>query len=214
MVMENKNLLVIMARAPVAGKVKTRLIPAVGKKRAAMIYMTLLDRTARELSSSGNYQIELSCSPDTTHPKFRNYRLGLRIGLHRQPTGHLGRRMYRIIATGLQNHENVIIVGSDLTNLSRHRVESAFLSLQSNDLVLGLTEDGGYGLIGMKKSHAHVFRNMPWSSAKVARLTQERIRRSGLKLAVFEGLLDIDTLRDYRTWIRSPELALAGREIG
>ncbi len=192
-----------MAKSPVAGHVKTRLIPAMGKFRAAMVYRSLLDRTIRELSLSDHYRVVLSCSPDTTHPQFRHYLLRLRTRLWKQPTGHLGRRMYRIISLSLQNYENVIIVGSDVSNLSYRQVESAFSSLSYSDLVLGLTKDGGYGLIGMKRAHSYLFRNMSWSTAKVARLTRERIRRSGLKLVAFEGLLDVDTLRDYRNWMHS-----------
>lgn len=200
---KTKNLLVIMARAPIAGKVKTRLIPAMGKKRATLIYQILLDTITRELSPSDHYRLILSCTPETTHPKFTSYRLNRRIGIHKQPTGCLGRRMYRIIAAGLRKYQNVIIIGSDLTNLTRQQVENAFQTLHNNDLVLGLAQDGGYGLIGMKKNHPHIFRSMPWSSARVARLTLERIQRANLKLVTFTGLLDIDTPQDYRTWIRT-----------
>jgi len=192
-----------MARAPVAGKVKTRLIPAMGKKRAAITYQNLLDKITRELSPCDSYRLILSCTPDTTHPKFTSYRLNRRIGIHKQPTGHLGQRMYRIIAAGLRKHKNVIIVGSDLISPTCRQVENAFQALHTSDLVLGYTQDGGYGLIGMKKNHSCIFRSIPWGSSKVARLTRERIQRAGLKLATFTGLIDIDTPQDYRTWLRS-----------
>lgn len=196
-------LLVIMARAPVPGQVKTRLIPMLGRIGAARVYRRLLKDTVSRLACSNAYDIKISCSPDTLHPVFRSLARNYGCGLARQPLGKLGLRMSRIISRQLKTHDSVIVVGSDLVNLNTGRVEQAFRDLDLGaDLVLGKTLDGGYGLIGMKRLHSELFTGVPWSSPRVADITLNKARRLGLQVGISEGLLDIDHPQDYYRWLK------------
>lgn len=193
--------LVVMARAPVAGRVKTRLIPYLGRHRAARVYRHLLVETVRRLGQSRAYQMKLSCTPDIRHPLFHRLERDKQLSLVRQPAGNLGQRMLRIFSHELVQHESVIIVGTDLVNLDPGRVEQAFADLQEGaDVVLAKTLDGGYGLIGMKRFYGQLFMGIPWSTSRVADVTLNKARRLGLAARVREGLRDIDEPGDYLRW--------------
>jgi rSAM/selenodomain-associated transferase 1 len=193
--------LVVMARAPVAGRVKTRLIPYLGRQRATRVYHHLLVDTVRRLGQSSAYSMKLSCTPDTRHPLFHRLARDNRFSLARQPAGDLGQRMLRIFSHELLQHESVIIVGTDLVNLDAGLVEQAFADLQQGaDVVLARTLDGGYGLIGMNRLCGRLFLGIPWSTSRVADVTVNKARRLGLTVQLREGLCDIDEPLDYVRW--------------
>lgn len=193
--------LVVMARAPVAGRVKTRLIPYLGRHRAARVYRQLLVDTVRRLGQSNAYSMKLSCTPDTGHALFHRLERDNRLSLVRQPAGDLGQRMLRIFSHELLQHESVLIVGTDLVNLGPDHVERAFDDLQQGaDVVLTRTLDGGYGLIGMNRLYGQLFRGIPWSTSRVADVTVNKARRLGLTVWVGDGLRDIDEPGDYVRW--------------
>jgi len=194
--------LVVMAKAPVPGRVKTRLIPGLGARRATDAYLQLLSNTLRGLTAVGEQRV-LSCDPDTGHVVFR--RLGKAHGWQRIPQarGDLGYRMSSIISRFQRHFDYTIVAGSDLANLNAGIMKQCIDQLiAGHDLVLGATEDGGYGLIGMSTLHAGVFRNIPWSSERVLGVTLARCRQLHLKVAVVGGLWDVDNYQDYRRWSR------------
>jgi len=198
-------LLVVMAKAPVPGQVKTRLIPYIGSQRATHVCQRLLTRTLRELSQVQINQA-LSCTPNCQHAVLR--KLAGQAGWWRrhQAQGDLGKRMSRIFSWGQRQSDYTIIVGSDLVNIDQHFIEQCIDRLNAgNDLVLGATEDGGYGLIGMSRLHSGIFRKIPWSTNRVLHVTLNRARQMKLKTAVINGLWDVDTYSDYRRWQQSYE---------
>ena len=193
--------LVVMARAPIPGQVKTRLIPLLGRVGAARFYKHLFSETISRLAGSEIYDMRISCTPDSRHAAFQTHARNFDCKLIRQPLGDLGQRMSRIISGQLKSYDSVIVVGTDLVNLDTKRVECAFGDLQNGcDLVLGKTLDGGYGLIGMKRLYHELFRGVPWSSPRVAEVTLNKARGLGLQVGVSDGLLDIDHPRDYYRW--------------
>ncbi|MCW8963243.1 MAG: TIGR04282 family arsenosugar biosynthesis glycosyltransferase [Gammaproteobacteria bacterium] len=194
--------LVVMAKAPVPGRVKTRLIPGLGTRRATDVYLQLLSNTVRRLTAVDGQRV-LSCDPDTGHVMFR--RLGKALGWQRIPQarGDLGYRMSSIISRFQRHYDYTIVMGSDLANLNAGIVKLCLDQLiAGHDIVLGATEDGGYGLIGMSRLHAAVFRNIPWSSDRVLGVTLARCRQLHLNVSVVGGLWDVDNYQDYRRWRR------------
>ena len=190
--------LVVMARAPVPGRVKARLAASVGPVRATAIYRQLLRNTLKRLSTVGAHRV-LSCEPHTGHADFRQ--LAGRYGWHRipQPGDGLGDRMSRLISKYQQHFEHVIITGSDLANIDADFISECHQRLlDGRDLVLGAAADGGYGLIGMQRLSSGIFRDMPWGTGRVLQLTLHRARQACLEAAVVEGLQDVDTYPDYR----------------
>jgi rSAM/selenodomain-associated transferase 1 len=189
-----------MAKAPVPGKVKTRLINSLGVSHATVIYRQLLTTTLLRLSAVQGCKV-LSCDPHSLHEVFR--RLGNRGDWQRraQPRGDLGKRMSGIVSMYQHRYPYTLIVGSDLANIDARYVERCVQRLVGgHDLVLGATSDGGYGLIGMSRLHAELFRAIPWSTDRVLQITLARARRLKLKTAVMPGLWDVDNWRDYRRY--------------
>ena len=196
------NSLVVMAKAPQPGKVKTRLQPLLGRVGATRLYRELLSDSLSRLSGSRHYARYLSCAPDIRQAAFLYFRRHQQWHLQRQPAGDLGMRMAQIISRQLRRYDAVIVVGSDLVDLGSEQVEWGFNVLADGaDLVIGTTRDGGYGMIGMTRLHAGLFRGMPWSTTRVADITLARARRKQLQTSVLTGLQDIDTPVDYRLWL-------------
>ena len=187
-----------MAKAPVAGQVKTRLIPALGKHQSVRIYKSLLAMTVSRIAGSDQYAHEISCSPDIQHAFFRLVSRRYQSMLRRQPRGDLGQRMSRIFNEGLKNHSSVIIIGSDLVNIDVGYIQQALAHLeQPHAVVLGTTTDGGYGLIGLSQHAPRLFQQIPWSTPQVAAITRRRARQINRVIYEIPGLQDIDTYTDY-----------------
>lgn len=197
------NCLIIMARAPVVGRVKTRLIPALGRGKACRVYRLLLRENARTLRGGAAWRTYLFCAPHARAAFFARLRLRFGIALKNQAAGDLGGKMRACMAFACRYYAQAIIVGADVENVTAATVRRAFAALADGaDLVLGVNADGGYGLIGLNQNHAGLFRGMPWGTAKVAALTRQRARRAGLRTVVIDGVRDVDVYRDYRRWLK------------
>lgn len=192
--------LVVMARSPVPGQVKTRLIPFIGSQRATQVYRSLLSHALQELKQVEVSRV-LSCTPDTHHATLRSFSSQYGWRRRYQVQGDLGNRMARIFSRCQRESDYTIIVGSDLANINKQMIYQCIDRLTAgNDLVLGATEDGGYGLIAMSRLHSGVFRKIPWSTDRVLQVTMSRARQMKLKTAIIDGLWDVDTYKDYRRW--------------
>mgnify|MGYP000025680380 FL=1 len=95
-----------------------------------------------------------------------------------------------------QNHQSVILIGCDLPDLTSALISNAFDALQSNDVVIGPSCDGGYYLIGLNKETPDLFKEISWSTEKVLNQTLEKAERLSLKVQLLDRLRDIDTLED------------------
>jgi len=104
--------------------------------------------------------------------------------------------MFAAFKNLFKNHRSVVLIGCDLPDLTSALISKAFDALQSNDLVIGPSCDGGYYLIGLKKEMPDLFKEISWSSEKVLKQTLERAERLSLKVQLLEKLRDIDTLDD------------------
>ena len=187
--------LVIMVKAPVAGRVKTRLARSIGVGAATGFYRTMLSHTVRRLGRDPRWRTLLGVAPDNAvwsslWPPCD--------GLVPQGTGDLGRRMGRLF-----NHlprGPVVIIGSDIPGIEPSDIASAFKALGGHDAVLGPAPDGGYWLIGLKRS-PHVpqpFAGVRWSSEHTMADTLGNLKDR--RVALLRELADIDTAEDYRDW--------------
>jgi uncharacterized protein len=182
--------IVIFAKAPVAGRVKTRLIPVLGADGAAALAAEMLERTVEEALASG-LEVELCGEPDPAgwHPA----RAGL--ALTAQGEGELGTRLARAAARVLAR-DRILLVGSDCPELGRDRLRSAARSLDSCDAVIHPAHDGGYALLGLKRFDGSIFEGIDWSTSAVAAQTKARIEALGWSLHVGETLCDVDEPSD------------------
>ncbi|MGN6571271.1 MAG: TIGR04282 family arsenosugar biosynthesis glycosyltransferase [Pseudolabrys sp.] len=190
----------VLAKAPVPGFAKTRLIPDIGAHAAAVLQERLTARAVTTALAAGLGRVTLWCAPDMTHRSF----LDLKVALRRQPEGDLGDRMLAAFG-GMPT----LVIGTDCPALTPAHLREAAEALERDDVVLIPAEDGGYVLIGAKAPHPALFADMTWSVPTVLAETRARIAACGLSVAVLDTLWDVDIEPDLARMERAfPELAL------
>ncbi len=193
--------LLLFARAPVPGRVKTRLVPPLTAGAALQLYRAFLEDAARSYRAPEEWNAVLMAEPDAGHPDFaRLFEPPWR--MRAQAAGDLGQRLTRAFegefSTGAPA---AVAVGSDHPALARRLVREAFRRLSSGAAAAIVPAvDGGYCAIGLsaKAPVAEVFRDIPWSTALTLDVTRERIRAAGIALAVLETAYDVDRPEDLR----------------
>jgi hypothetical protein len=190
-----KNLLLIFTRNPELGKCKTRLAKTIGDQNALTVYTMLLRHTAaatKNLScdKAVYYSIkvrEKDCWDDTIYQKYA------------QNGADLGIRMSNAFAESFRKgYEKVLIIGSDLYDLSPTHIEQAFEQLDTHDVVIGPALDGGYYLLGMNYLHPKLFQNKEWGTANVRKATLDDLKNH--RVYQLELLNDIDTFDDIKDY--------------
>lgn len=193
--------LMIFAKAPRPGRVKTRLAASVGDEAAVEIYRAL-GSTVVENVIGGAYQTCVCFDPPDALAEVRSW-LGEDVAYRPQTSGDLGDRMSEAIRYGLSAMDRVCVVGTDAPDVDRALVESALAALDHSDLVLGPAADGGYYLIAVKAPQPQLFRGIPWSSDSVLTDTLDVADRSGLVVHLLRELSDVDHVEDVPTAWRS-----------
>ncbi len=188
--------IILFAKAPVAGRVKTRLIPALGADGAAALARRMLDHALNIAGEADVGSLELCASPAPTHPDWQNIPLPAGIETSDQGDGDLGVRMARAAQRGLASGQNVLLIGADCPALGVQHLRTAAAALKTDDAVLLPARDGGYLLLGLKTHAASLFEDMPWSTAQVAELTLARMTALGWRVTVLDALPDIDRPED------------------
>jgi len=193
-----------MAKAPLPGKVKTRLVPHLSPMEAAEFADCLLKDRLAEMTAADNCDCALAYSPADARAVFEA-RCSSRFLLFPQADGDLGYRMHAIFRQKFADGFGaVIIIGTDIPDLTESVVAEGFSQLVSEDtdLVLGPARDGGYYLIGMKRPHHSLFKNMAWGTTKVLQTTTDIARKEGIRTSFLDTLQDIDTIQDVRSYYR------------
>jgi hypothetical protein len=185
---------VIMAKQPQPGAVKTRLCPPLSPQAAAGLYQAfLLDKIAQVGRLEAAHPV-IAYTPDTAHPFFAA--IAPHFLLIPQQGADLGARLANtfahLFATG---YTGVLAIDSDTPTLPTAFLQQAVarLALPHNDVVLGPSEDGGYYLIGLRALHRELFEDMPWSTAAVIAETKRRAAAKGLTVTDLPTWFDIDT---------------------
>ena len=193
----NKPLrLIVLAKEPLPGYAKTRLIPALGAEGAARLAERMLHHTVRECARAELGIIELCVSPDAESAFWDSFRAQPGVVLSGQGGGDLGLRMQRAATRACEAGESVILLGSDCPQLTAGRLRAAAAALAQADSTVYPTRDGGYALLGFHHVESTLFRDMPWSTAAVARQTRERMALAGMLCRWLETLVDIDEAGD------------------
>ena len=199
--------IVILAKAPIPGFAKTRLIPAIGAHAAAVLQERLTERTVATALAAGIGPVTLCCDPDATHVTFLKMVTRMKITLRPQPPGDLGTRMLAAVATSTGP---VLVIGTDCPALTEAHLRSAAMALRDgNDVVLIPAERGGYVLLGMREAQPRLFSNIAWGGSSVLADTRARIVEQRLMLVERPPLWDVDTEIDLARLAREfPELKL------
>lgn len=184
----------MLARVPVAGRVKTRLIPALGAQGACDLQQRLLER-ALQLPLSGVTErfLWLDGLPGA---ELQALAADHQWTLVEQPPGDLGERMRRIATLGLAQSDALILIGNDCPALDGAYLQAACHALQEHPVVIGPAEDGGYVLLGLRRMLPGLFSDMPWGTEQVFQLSLQRLKQLGVNPALLPTLWDVDRPED------------------
>ncbi len=198
--MKHRRVLLLFAKPPVQGRVKTRLNGKFGIENATMIHEQLLYSTARLINRCDFLSPQLWAGFDPEHSSFKN---SLFTGwpVYLQHEGDLGLRMASASAEALGFHQSVVIVGSDCPALTEQYIEQAFTALeQGHEVVLGPAEDGGYVLVGLRRAIPEMFSNIDWGTDQVLVQSREQLKEAGVNWHELETLWDVDRPEDVWRW--------------
>lgn len=194
--MSESRLLIVFAKNPEEGHVKTRLAESVGDKKALEVYRDLLDHTL-EVAGGCDCNRELWFSryiPEKSEWEAAGFQLQLQQG------ENLGVRMKKAFQQAFKNeYQKAVIIGSDCAELTSDILEHAFRELDKCDLAVGPSEDGGYYLLGMKRFHGELFKDISWSTDKVLQQTMERAEDLDLNFSLLPELNDVDNEADWQS---------------
>lgn len=186
----------ILAKAPIAGLAKTRLIPALGAVGAARLQRQFTRDAVKTSLSAGLGAVTLWCTPDARHRFFRALARTTGVRCLTQPSGDLGERMHTAFRLHCANGPTLLI-GTDCPALRPQHLRDAAQALLSGDeAVYYPAEDGGFVLVGLMQPQARLFERMTWSTAEVMNDTRARAKTQGLKVKEFESLWDVDLPED------------------
>ncbi|MCG8486597.1 MAG: TIGR04282 family arsenosugar biosynthesis glycosyltransferase [Chromatiales bacterium] len=186
----------IFSKLPEVGKVKTRLIPALGAEGAAKLYRRLLVRQLEWLAAEADCPIQLWLTPSMDHPLIQQWASKPELSLFLQQGEDLGERMMFAAHTALQSYQQVVLLGVDCPALTAAHLQQTFSWLESYDGVLGPARDGGYVLLGLKSVPVSLFKGHSWGEADVAESTREAMRQLGWRWRELPLLWDLDRPED------------------
>ncbi len=200
---------VVFAKAPVPGKVKTRLAKAMGDEKAAELYAAFVTDIVTALMDEPGFTVTVSASPDTSHPFFAELVNATGCGLSEQPGGDLGERQQAALKAALESGaQKAVLIGTDLPTVPMDSIQEAIAQLDHTPVVLCPSGDGGYWLVGVSRSALarwddfvkRLMVDIPWSTGTVLR---DSLARAGdLPVALGPCWYDVDDGADLDMLIR------------
>ena len=192
-----RGALCVFTKSPVAGKVKTRLVPALGINEATALYKSLIIRTLETALESSIHQVKLYCSPTIEHPDLQHYSEEYNVQLYIQTGNDLGEKMHRALDHELKEFDYAIVLGCDCPWLKPEDIDEACLQLENGvKTVIGPAQDGGYYLLGLRDSSRWLFSTMPWGTPKVLQETRARLSKRNIKWSELTEYSDLDVAED------------------
>ncbi|MGB0881915.1 MAG: TIGR04282 family arsenosugar biosynthesis glycosyltransferase [Vicingaceae bacterium] len=189
----SKSLLIVFVKNIILGKVKTRLAKTVGDNMAFEVYKELVDIT-EDCSKKVNADKHIYFSDVVINSKWVDELKFVQQG------ENLGERMKNAFNFGFEKgYEKIILIGSDLPDITPETIEEGFLGLNHKEIVFGPAEDGGYYLVGMNKPNNFIFENKPWSKSCLLETTLKELKEKEVDTVLLKTLNDIDTFEDLKT---------------
>lgn len=202
------TVLMIFCKAPVAGQVKTRMMPELTADAAVKVHIELSERTMQVATEKRLCPVQLWCTPSTDHAFFIDSAAAYRLALRQQQGADLGERMHYAFTTALGEFSKALIIGCDCPSLTSEDLETAISALNSDSgIVLAPAEDGGYVLIGLNRPQPGLFGKMPWGTEKVLDQTRARIAATGQRCLELKVQWDLDTYEDLLRYKKMTESA-------
>ncbi len=202
MEIEHERAVIIFARSPKLGQVKTRLAESLGNEFALKFYTLCAKHVFDECRKLSSYNTRLYIFFAGDNAGGIKKLTGNSFSYFLQSGNDLGQRMENafnlVFKTGAKK---VLIIGTDVPDIDSSLIENSFELLNINDLVIGPSLDGGYYLLGLKKPYNDLFYNISWSTKSVFEETLKKIKSKKIKFKVTARLYDIDTEDDLRKWL-------------
>jgi hypothetical protein len=192
--------LCIFARAPIPGRVKSRLALEIGAAAALEAHVQLVEDTLQRLARVDGVVNELWLD-DTDDVGGRGWAERWGLPLQRQTGDDLGERMHRALLSCLDAGCPGIVVGTDCPAIDAAYVQHAVVGLGRNDLVLGPAADGGYGLVALRRPLPEIFRGIDWGTSRVLAATLDAATAAGVVPLLLPEIWDVDTAGDWRRYL-------------
>ena len=192
------NALVVMAKSPIAGEVKTRLVPPLSSQQASDLCRCLLLDLLKSVRSFSEADLHVAFTPTAAADLFKQL-VPSGFSCFPQRGKELGERMKHVFeelfGTG---YRNVVIIGSDIPVFPAGFLRQAFAALDESGqrVVLGPSRDGGYYLIGLSRLVPEIFVDIPWGTDRVLKATLEKLSRLGVEVSRLPEWFDVDTIED------------------
>ena len=191
--------IIVFAKAPELGRVKTRLIPDIGAKAATELHQSLVLNTLQQLSRAALCPVELWCAPDNEHPFFNECQQRFDVSLHTQHGDDLGMRMHH--ALNHSSRQPALLIGCDIPEIDGDYLRQGLLALvRGESWVLGPAEDGGYVLVGCCESDCRIFEDVAWGTSDVLDQTLRNVKHLGYRPYCLSTLWDLDNYMDLQRW--------------
>ncbi len=195
-----ERIVIVFARVPRLGEVKTRLARSVGDAEALRAHRVLLGRTLEQAASLGGVRVQLAIAGDDVEGEAAALAAGYGAELTRQREGDLGTRMDDALRGALARRQLPVLVGSDCPVLGTGDLRDAFAQLAEVDAVFAPTEDGGYALVGAARELSSAFAGVRWGEPGVMAATRARMVVARLRWRELRTLWDVDDEAGYRRW--------------
>jgi rSAM/selenodomain-associated transferase 1 len=190
--------LAVMAKAPIAGAVKTRLVPPLTHEQAADLTRALLQDQLEHLTALGDVDLYVAFTPVDAASLVRGM-VPAKFQCFCQRGESLGERMKEVLAElWHRGHKRLVLIGSDLPAVPLNFFQDAYTALNCEDkrVVFGPSQDGGYYLVGMNQPTPQIFERMTWSHDRVLVQTTEKLSRLRIAVKLLPTWFDIDTIED------------------
>lgn len=188
--------LIVFAKPPILGKVKSRIAKTLGEEKALEIYLRLLELTKQilvDFSKVSNCKVVIYW--DSFIPENSQFKALFEERL--QSSGDLGIKMSQAFMELAKEARDIAIIGTDCPYLQVSHLNLAFEAMLNGESCIGPAWDGGYYLLGLKEPALHWFEGIPWSTPEVFSLTKDKFSNLNLPLRILPQLRDIDTAEDW-----------------
>jgi rSAM/selenodomain-associated transferase 1 len=187
----------VFAKAPVPGRVKTRLAGLLGADGAAALQAGLVRRALATAIEAGIGPVELHCAPDQRHDFFARCAERFHVALLAQNGDDLGERMHAAFLGAFASGSSLVIIGTDCPALGVGDLRAARDALREGPAVISPAEDGGYVLIGLAHDVPGIFQGVDWGTGVVLRQTRARFADAGVRCIELAERWDVDRPEDY-----------------
>ena len=193
--------IIVFAKEPVLGKVKTRLARDIGEIAALQFHEEMLRQTMEMVCEYNLAAVELHVTGNPDHPLFQLLSLEFNVSVHEQKGKNLGEKMFFALEQSLGNSNYSVLIGTDCPIMGVDYLSNALTALvRGQDAVIGPAEDGGYVLIGTRKIKKDWFQGVLWGSSQVMQQSRSKMLASGAKLEELQTLWDVDKIDDLQRW--------------